>query len=115
MSQSNNLGFSSSDLTNPNAQATEAPYYLQQIASTIGAATGRPATTVQAYSGWVFGPDAGAQIANASASTPLSALVSAQSLANNGMSNWTVGDFDAAMSAKLGAVANQPVLTTQGI
>ena len=115
VSQSNNLGFSSSDLTNPNAQATEAPYYLQQIASTIGAATGQPATTVQAYSGWVFGPDAGAQIANASASTPLSALVSAQSLANNGMSNWTVGDFDAAMSAKLGAVANQTVLTTQGI
>lgn len=115
VSQSNDLGFSSADLTNPNAQATEAPYYLQQIASTIGAATGQPATTLQAYGGWVFGPDAGAQIANASASTPLSALVSAQSLANNGMSSWTVGDFRAAMTTKLGAAANQTVLTTSGV
>jgi hypothetical protein len=115
VSQSNNLGFSSSDLTNPAAQAMEAPYYLQQIASTIGAATGQPASTLQAYGGWVFGPDAGAQIATASASTPLSAMASAQSLANNGMSNWTVGDFETAMTTKLGAAANQTVLTTQGI
>ena len=115
VSQSNDLGFSSADLTNPNAQATVAPYYLQQIASVIGAATGQPATTLQAYGGWVFGPDAGAQIANAASNTPLSALVSAQSLANNGMSGWTVGDFRAAMTTRLGAVANQTVLTTSGV
>ena len=115
VSQSNNLGFGPSSLTDPNAQATAAPYYLQQIASTIGAATGRPATTLQAYGAWVFGPDAGAQIATASSNVPLSALVGGQSLANNGMSNWTVGDFRTAEMSKLGLAANQTVLTTQGI
>jgi hypothetical protein len=106
------LGLSPSSLTDPAAQATAAPYYLQQIASTVTAATGEPATTLQAYGAWVFGPDAGAQIATATSSTPLSAIVSAQSLANNGMSNWTVGDFQTAMAARLGPAANQPVLTT---
>jgi hypothetical protein len=114
VSQSNNLGFTPSELTNPNDQATEAAYYLQQIASTIGTATGQPATTLQTYAGWVFGPNAGANIANATSNMPLSSIVSAQSLANNGMSNWTVGQFNAAMSAKLGAAASQTVLTTQG-
>jgi hypothetical protein len=115
VSQNNNLGFAPSSLTDPNAQAAAAPYYLQQIASTVGAATGQPVTTLQAYEGWVFGPDAGAQIATASSNVPLSALVGGQSLANNGMSNWTVGDFRTAMTSRLGPAANQTVLTAQGI
>ena len=115
VSQSNNLGFPSSSLTDPNAQATAAPYYLQQIASTVGAATGDPATTLQAYGGWVFGPDTGAQIATASSDIPMSSFVGPKSLANNGMSGWTVGDFRTAAASRLGSAANQAVLTTQGI
>ena len=39
----------------------------------VSASTGQPATTLQAYGGWVFGPDAGAQIAGADDRRPSSA------------------------------------------
>ena len=111
VSANNNLGLAPSSLADPNAQAVAAPYYLQQIASTVSEATGSPATTLQAYGAWVFGPTPGATIANATDSTPLSTIVSAQSLANNGMTSWTVGDFRTTETAKLGAAANQAVLS----
>lgn len=114
VSNDNGLGYTAADLTDPSAQAVVAPYYIQQIASTISAATGQPATTLQTYGGWVFGPDAGTRIASAPDSTSLNTIVSAQILANNSMTGWTVGDFRQAMSSRLGAAANQTALTTTG-
>jgi hypothetical protein len=48
----------------------------------------------------------------ADTTTPLSAVVPSSYLANNGMQNWTVGDFRSRMGSKLGSTANQAVLTT---
>ncbi len=84
---------------------------MRDNANAISQATGQPATTLQAYGGWVFGTSPGVQIASATDSAPLSQFVSATALANNGMSSWTVGQFRQVMTNRLGSAANQPVLT----
>lgn len=96
--------------TDPTAQAQVAPAIIRDYAEAVGNATGQPATTSQAYSAYVFGPTAGAQIANADPSTPLSAIVSPKALQNNGMTGWSVGQFNSTMGQRLGPAANQPVL-----
>ena len=105
------LGYTAADITNPQAQATEVSYLMRDNANAVFQVTRQPATTLQAYGGWVFGASAGAQIAAVSADTPLSQIVSAQALANNGMASWTVGQFRQVMTNRLGSAANQPVLT----
>ena len=88
------LGYSASDITNPTAQAAVASYIIKDYASTVSQATQQPATVVQTYGAYVFGPSAGANIATADPSTPLSQFVSATALANNNMQGWTVGQFN---------------------
>ena len=105
-------GLSGADPSNPAAQATVASYIIRDTAQAISTETGQPATTLDAYGGYVFGAENGAQIATRDAATPLSAIVPASYLANNGMQNWTVGDFRSRMGAKLGSAANQAVLAT---
>ena len=105
------LGYTAADITNSQAQATEVSYLMRDNANAISQATGQAATTLQAYGGWVFGTTPGVQIASATDSAPLSQFVSAQSLANNGMSSWTVGQFRQVMANRLGSAANQAVLT----
>lgn len=97
-------------ITDPAAQATAAAYLLRDTAQAIGAQTQQPVTTVQAYGGWVFGPTPGGQIATASFDTPLSAIVSAKALSNNGMGGWSVGQFQQFAAGRLGPAANQIVL-----
>ena len=104
------LGYTAADITNPQAQATEVSYLMRDNANAVSQMTGQPATTLQAYGGWVFGSSAGARIAAVSADTPLSQLVSTQALANNGMASWTVGQFRQVMTNRLGSAANQSVL-----
>jgi len=106
------LGYTAADITNPQAQATEVSYLMRDNARAVSQVTGQPATTLQAYGGWVFGASPGAQIAAVSPETPLDQIVSAQALANNGMSSWTAGQFRQVMTSRLGAAANQPVLTS---
>ena len=106
------LGYTAADITNPQAQATEVSYLMRDNANAVSQMTGQPATTLQAYGGWVFGSSAGARIAAVSDDTPLSQLVSAQALTNNGMSSWTVGQFRQVMTNRLGSAANQAVLTS---
>jgi len=106
------LGYSAADRTNPAANAVVAAYVIRDYASTISNATGQPATTLDAYGAYVYGPNAGIQIATSDPSTPLSAIVSQQALSNNGMSSWSVGDFRSRFSSKFGSSANQPVLTS---
>lgn len=104
-----NLPYSSADRTNPEAQAVVSNYVLKDYASKVSAQTGQPATVAQTYSAWVYGPGAGAGIASASASEPLSNYASTRNLSNNNMTGWTVGDFNAYVSRKVGSAATQMV------
>ncbi len=111
ISQQHGLGYTAADITNPQDQAVASAYLMHDYATTVSQAIGQPATTLQTYGAWVFGTQAGANIAAASPTTPLSDLVSARSLSNNGMSSWTVGQFRQVMANRLGPAANQSVLT----
>jgi muramidase (phage lysozyme) len=101
-----NLPYSASDITNPAAQATVASYIAKDYSNAVSEETGKPATVVQTYAAWVFGPSPGANIAVANASDPLSKYVSATNLSNNNMTGWTVGQFNANFSGKLGSSAS---------
>jgi len=111
VSQQHGLGYTASDITNQQDQAVASAYLLHDYATTVSRSIGQPATTLQTYGAWVFGTQSGSNIAAASPSTPLSDLVSAKPLSNNGMTSWTVGQFRQVMTNRLGSAANQPVLT----
>ena len=106
------LGYSTSDINNPTAQAAVASYIIKDYAADVSNITGQPATVLQTYGAYVFGPKYGAQIATAPASDPLSSYIPARSLANNNMQNWTVGQFQSTMTSRLGSTANATVLAS---
>ena len=101
-----NLPYTASDITNPAAQATVASYIAKDYSSAVSEETGQPATVVQTYGAWVFGPSPGANIAVANTSDPLSKYVSATALSNNNMTGWTVGQFNSHVTGKLGSSAS---------
>jgi hypothetical protein len=105
------LGYSTADITNPADQAQVAAYVIKDYASAVSSATNQPATVLQTYGAYLYGPQYGARIAAEADTTPLSAIVPASSLANNGMQNWTVGDFRTTFGAKFGGSANQLVFS----
>jgi Transglycosylase SLT domain len=105
------LGYSPSDITDPTAQAEVASYIIKDYASTVSQSTGQPATVLQTYGAYVFGPSAGSDMATAIPSAPLSQFVSPTALANNNMTGWTVGEFNSVMGAKLGSAASETVTT----
>jgi hypothetical protein len=111
-SNENNLGYTPADMTNPADNAQVASYVMASYANSVSQETGAPATVLQTYGAWVYGPNAGGQIAAANASAPLSEYVSAQALANNNMTGWTVGQFYSNISARLGSAANETVVQT---
>jgi hypothetical protein len=104
------LGYSAADIDNPDDQAVVASDIIESYANSVSQATGEPATVLQTYGAYVFGPSAGAQIASADPSAPLSDYVSATALANNNMTDWTVGQFETTMGAKLGSASGETVL-----
>ena len=104
-----NLPYTSADRTDPTAQAVVANYIMKDYAASVTAATQQPATVQQAYGAYVFGPSAGAGLAGASLSEPMSNYVSATALSNNNMTGWTVQQFYDRVSSKVGAVATQTV------
>ena len=101
-----NLPYTASDITNPAAQAAVASYIAKDYSDTVSAQTGQPATVLQTYGAWVFGPSPGSKIATADASEPLSDFVSSKALSNNNMTGWTVGQFNSNFSNKLGSSAS---------
>jgi len=103
------LGYTPADMTNAADNAQVASYVISSYANTVSNATGQPASVVQTYGAYVFGPTAGGQMANASPDTPLSDYVSAKALANNNMTGWTVGQFYSTMAPRLGSAANETV------
>ncbi len=104
-----NLPYTASDITNPAAQATVASYIAKDYSDTVSAQTGQPATVVQTYGAWVFGPSPGSKIATADASEPLSDFVSSTALSNNNMTGWTVGQFTSHVNDKIGSSAGSIV------
>ena len=104
-----NLPYTASDITNPAAQAQVASYIAKDYSSAVSKATQQPATVVQTYGAWVFGPTPGAMMATADPSTPLSSFVSDKALSNNNMTGWTVDQFYSKFTAKLGSAADQTV------
>lgn len=112
-SQKYGLGYTAADINNPQAQAVEASYIIKDTAAAVSAATTQPATVLQTYAGYVFGPNNGAKIATADSDTPLSSLVPARYIANNNLApDITVGQLNDKYAARLGSAANQRVLTT---
>ena len=111
VSQQHGLGYTAADVTNPQAQAIASAYLMHDYATAVSQAINQPATTLQTYGAWVFGPQAGSRIATADGNTPLSSIISGQSLSNNGMASWTVSQFRQVMTNRLGSAANQSVLT----
>ncbi len=104
-----NLPYTASDITNPAAQAQVASYIAKDYSGAVSQATGQPATVVQTYGAWVFGPSPGSKMATAAPSTPLGQFVSSTALSNNNMTGWTVGQFYSTFGNKLGSGANQTV------
>ena len=104
-----NLPYTASDITNPAAQAQVASYIAKDYSNAVSQATQQPATVLQTYGAWVFGPSPGSKMATADPSTPLGQFVSARALSNNNMNGWTVGQFYSTFGNKLGSAANQTV------
>ena len=104
------LPYTEADRSDAVAQADVASHIISQYSNAVTARTGQPATTLQTYGAYMFGPTAGSEIAaESNPSTPLSAYVSAKALANNGMSNWTVGQYYQTMASRMGSGASTTV------
>jgi hypothetical protein len=104
-----NLPYTTGDITNPAAQAQVASYIAKDYSNAVSKQTGQPATVLQTYGAWVFGPTPGSNMATADPAKPLSSFVSDQALSNNNMTGWTVGQFYSKFGNKLGSGANQTV------
>ena len=108
------LGYSPSDITSPEAQAVASNYIIRDTARAISAETQAPATVVQTYMGYVFGPTTGARIASATDNTRLGDVVSSRFLSNNHLpESMTVGQLTEIYSGRLGPAASQPALSPQ--
>lgn len=107
----NDLGYTSADRSDPEAQAVVANRVIRQYAAATQNAIGRPATTSDTYASYVYGPSIGPRIITASDETPMRNIVPEQSLRNNGMANFTAGQFRSYSQNALGPAASQVVLT----
>ncbi|GBQ81398.1 lytic transglycosylase domain-containing protein [Asaia bogorensis] len=107
------LPYTDADRDNPTAQADVASHIIASYSATVSARTGEPATTLQAYGAYMFGPTTGASLAaEEDQSTPLNKYVSATALADNGMSGWTVGQYYSTMASRMGSGSSS--LVTSG-
>lgn len=105
-----NLPYTAADRTNPVAQAVVSNYIIKDYSGQVSGATGSPATVEQAYGAYVFGVQGGSRLALATdPNAPMSNYISAQGLANNNMTGWTVGQFNNRVTSKIGSIATQPV------
>lgn len=105
------LGLSDADRSDPAVQAKVASAIISSYASSVATATGTTPTSEQVYGAYMFGTKAGSAMAEASASTPLSDIVSAKTLALNNMSGWTVGQYYATVASRMGSGADEAVIS----
>ena len=107
------LGLSDADRSDPAVQAEVASAVISDYATSVSKATGTSATAAQTYGAYMFGTKAGSEIATESdSSTPLSRFVSASTLAANNMSGWTVGQYYATISNRMGNGASEQVISS---
>jgi hypothetical protein len=109
----NNLGYTQADRSDPAAQADVANNVIRRYAAATQNAVGREVSVAETYGSYVFGTGVGPQLVTASNDTPMSAVVPATSLANNGMTRWTVGQWRGYAGTALGAAASQPALSAR--
>lgn len=106
------LGLSDADRSDPAVQAEVASAVISDYASAVSKSTGTSATAAQTYGAYMFGTKAGSEIATESdSSTPLSRFVSASTLAANNMTGWTVGQYYATISNRMGNGASEQVVS----
>lgn len=106
------LGLSDADRSDPATQAKVASAIISDYASAVSSATGGTATGAQVYGAYMFGTKAGSAIATETdATTPLSTFVSAKALAANNMTGWTVGQYETAISSRMGGGASEAVIS----
>jgi hypothetical protein len=111
IAQQYNLPFTNADISNPADQAIVAAAIAQDYGQTVATAIGGPPTVGQVYGAYVFGATPGADMAKAPLDTPLSNIISAQSLANNNMQGWTVAQFYSFAANRLNGTANDPAFS----
>jgi hypothetical protein len=101
--------------SDPATQAIAAAEYLKQGAQYLQSQGDTAPTVLDVRGYYNFGPQGGAQIAQAQSGALMSDTltgVSAQTLANNGITpGETVGQWRSGVSAKIGGAANASVLT----
>ena len=107
----NDLGYTGADRSDPEAQAVVANRVIRQYAAATQNAIGRGATTQETYGSYVFGPSVGPRLVAADDGTPMRDVVPEQSLRNNGMASWNVGQWRSYSRNALGPAATQAVLT----
>lgn len=106
-------GVSDAQRSDPAAQAKVASAIISDYATSVSRSTHSSVTGAQAYGAYMFGPSAGSQMAvESNSSRPLSDFVSAKTLAANNMSNWTVGQYYATVSQRMGTGASEAVTTS---
>ncbi|WP_291366659.1 hypothetical protein [Acetobacter sp. UBA5411] len=95
----------------PATQAIAAAQYLKDGATYLEKQGISSPTSVDTRAYYNFGPSTGANIARASDDTLMSTYLSAKTMSGNGVtSGETVGQWKAAVAAKMGSAAYQPVL-----
>jgi hypothetical protein len=110
INQEYGLGYSASDITNPDDEAVVASYAVQNYAQQLQNLTGSPPTILQTYASWEMGPANGNAMATAPSSELLSNIVPASFLSNNNIpASTTVGQYYTEESAKLGTTASNSV------
>jgi len=102
----------SAGMNDPTTEAIAASGYLMQAASTLQSAGISNPTVLDARSYYEFGPNYGAQVAQAQGSALMSSILPSSFLAQNGISQTeTVAEWQAGVAAKVGNAATQPVLS----
>lgn len=110
INQEYGLGYSASDINNPDDEAVVASYTIQNYAQQLQNLTGSPPTIAQTYGSYEFGPEYGNALATAPSSATLGSIVPASYLSNNNIpASTTVGQYYAQESAKLGTTASNSV------
>ena len=104
-----NLPYSSADRTSAEAQANVAPYIIRDYANAVEKAIGQPPTAAQVYGAFVMGPTPGGNIARAQETDALGNYVTARAMANNNMTSWSVGQFNAFANSRMGSAGSQVV------
>lgn len=107
------LGLSDADRSDPTVQAKVASAIISNYAGSVASSTHGTVTGAQAYGAYMFGTKAGSEMATESnPDTPLSTYVSSSTLAANNMSNWTVGQYYATVSQRMGSGATEAVISS---